>query len=114
MVSIWASEAEVALAQMATDEKSNEITAIPKLLELITLDRSVVPIDAMGCQREIAQKIVEGSGDSILALKQNQSELYEDVKLLKQEERSGMRIRRKRRRAGWEHAFLLRMLGLAE
>jgi len=82
MVSVWASEAEVALAQLATDEKSNEITAISKLLELITLERSVVTIDAMGCQREIAKKIVEGSGDYILALKQNQSELYEDVKLL--------------------------------
>ena len=82
MVSVWASNAELALAQCATDQKSNEITAIPHLLDLITLHGAVVTIDAMGCQREIASKIVDEGGDYILAVKANQPELHEDLKLL--------------------------------
>ena len=82
MVSVWASKAELALGQIATDQKSNEITAIPRLLELITLHGAVVTIDAMGCQRDIAEKIVKGGGDYILAVKDNQPELHEDLKLL--------------------------------
>ena len=82
MVSVWASKAELALAQLRTDAKSNEITVIPKLLELITLHGAVVTIDAIGCQRDIAQKILDGNGDYLLAVKENQPSLHEDVKLL--------------------------------
>jgi predicted transposase YbfD/YdcC len=82
MVSVWASKANMALGQVATDAKSNEITAIPKLLELITLHGAVVTIDAMGCQRAIAAKIIEGGGNYILAVKDNQPTLHEEIKLL--------------------------------
>lgn len=82
MVSVWASKAELALAQLRTSAKSNEITAIPKLLDLITLHGAVITIDAIGCQRDIAQKILDGNGDYILALKDNQPSLHEEVKLL--------------------------------
>lgn len=82
MVSVWVSKADMALGQIATDAKSNEITAIPKLLDLIALHGAVVTIDAMGCQRDIADKIVGGGGDYILAVKDNQPTLHEEVKLL--------------------------------
>ena len=82
MVSVWASKAELALTQLRTDAKSNEITAIPRLLELITLHGAVITIDAMGCQRDIAEKIIAGGGDYLLAVKENQPTLHEDVKLL--------------------------------
>jgi predicted transposase YbfD/YdcC len=70
------------LGQIATEEKSNEITAIPRLLNLVALHGAVVTIDAMGCQRNIAQQIVAGEGDYILAIKDNQPTLREEVKLL--------------------------------
>jgi predicted transposase YbfD/YdcC len=76
-VSIWASELGLTLAQVATEEKSNEITAIPQALELVDLKGAIVTIDAMGTQTAIAQQIVEGQGDYILALKGNQETLYE-------------------------------------
>ena len=82
MVSVWASKAELALAQVRTDAKSNEITAIPRLLELVTLHGAVVTIDAIGCQRDIAAKIVANGGDYLLAVKDNQPTLHEDIKLL--------------------------------
>lgn len=82
MVSAWASKTELALGQITTDAKSNEITAIPKLLDLISLHGAVVTIDAMGCQRDIAKKIVEQGGDYILAVKDNHKTLHEDLKLL--------------------------------
>lgn len=82
MVSVWASKAELALAQISTDVKSNEITAIPRLLDLITLHGAVVTIDAMGCQRDIAAKIIERGADYILAVKDNQPTLHADLKLL--------------------------------
>lgn len=81
MVSAWASENELVFAQLATEAKSNEITAIPKLLELLDLAGVTVTIDAMGCQREIARKITEKGGDYVLALKENQATLYEEAKL---------------------------------
>lgn len=77
LVSAWSTENHLVLAQVATDEKSNEITAIPKLLEVLDLNGAVVTIDAMGCQREIAEKIIECGGDYILALKGNQPTMYE-------------------------------------
>jgi predicted transposase YbfD/YdcC len=82
MVSVWASKAQLTLAQLTTDNKSNEITTIPKLLDLITLHGAVITIDAMGCQTAIAQKILEGGGHYILAVKDNQPTLHEEIKLL--------------------------------
>jgi predicted transposase YbfD/YdcC len=81
MVSAWACENKMVFGQIATDEKSNEITAIPKLLETLVLDGSVVTIDAMGCQKKIAEKIVDGGGDYIFSLKGNHGTLHEEVKL---------------------------------
>lgn len=81
MVSAWASENSVVLGQIKVDDKSNEITAIPQLLDLLEISGCIVTIDAMGCQKEIAKKIVvEKSADYVLALKGNQGHLFEDVK----------------------------------
>jgi len=79
IVSAWASERGITLGQVATDEKSNEITAIPQLLDMIDLEGSVVTIDAAGCQKNIAAQIVQGKGDYVLALKGNQGKLFDDV-----------------------------------
>jgi predicted transposase YbfD/YdcC len=79
LVSAWASEARMTLGQVATDLKSNEITAIPLLLELLDLRGTTVTIDAMGCQKEIASKIVEKEGDYLLALKDNHPTLCQAV-----------------------------------
>jgi predicted transposase YbfD/YdcC len=81
MVSAWAGENKMVFGQIAVDEKSNEITAIPKLLEMLVLDGSVVTIDAMGCQKKIAEKIIDGGGDYIFSLKGNHGTLHEDVRL---------------------------------
>jgi predicted transposase YbfD/YdcC len=77
MVSAWAKGNGVSLGQVKTDEKSNEITAIPALLGLLELRGCIVTIDAMGCQREIAEKIREQGADYVLAVKANQKELHE-------------------------------------
>lgn len=79
MVSAWASSANLVLGQVKVDEKSNEITAIPKLLELLAIAGCVVTIDAMGCQKEIAAQIIDKQADYLLALKGNQKGLFEDV-----------------------------------
>ncbi|HQX53962.1 MAG TPA: ISAs1 family transposase [Planctomycetaceae bacterium] len=79
MVSAWLSEFGLTLGQVATEEKSNEITAIPELLKLIDLKGSVITIDAMGTQVAIAEQIVDGEGDFILALKANQNGLFQQV-----------------------------------
>ena len=79
LVSAWASETRLTLGQIAVDEKSNEITAIPLLLELLDLKGATVTLDAMGCQKEIASKIVAGGGDYVLALKGNQETLRQAV-----------------------------------
>jgi predicted transposase YbfD/YdcC len=79
IVSAWASEEGIALGQVATEEKSNEITAIPQLLEQIELKDSLVTIDAMGCQKDIAQAIVKGGGDFVIAVKDNQPKLHEAI-----------------------------------
>lgn len=81
LVSAFATEARLVLAQVPTAEKSNEITAIPELLKLLDLRGATVSIDAMGCQRDIAQAIVEGGGHYLLGLKGNQGTLHEDVRL---------------------------------
>jgi predicted transposase YbfD/YdcC len=82
MVSAWASDNQLVLGQLKVDEKSNEITAIPALLEMLEIAGCIVTIDAMGCQKEIAQKIIDKEGDYALALKQNQGNLYQAVKEL--------------------------------
>ena len=68
------------LAQRKVDDKPNEITAIPKLLIALELSGTVVTIDAMGCQREIAEKIVDKKADYILAVKENQGNLFAEIK----------------------------------
>jgi predicted transposase YbfD/YdcC len=80
LVSAWAVENRLVLAQLATEEKSNEITAIPLLLQQLALDGCIVTIDAMGAQTKIAAQIVEQEGEYALALKDNQGNLYEEVK----------------------------------
>jgi predicted transposase YbfD/YdcC len=81
LVSAWAVGCRLLLGQVATDEKSNEITAVPKLLEMISLKGAIVTADALNCQRTIAAKVVEKGGDYVLALKGNQGTLFEDVRL---------------------------------
>lgn len=79
MVSAWCSGNNMVLGQVKTDEKSNEITAIPTLLELLVLEGAIVTIDAMGCQSEIAEQIVARQADYVLAVKQNQGHLQDDI-----------------------------------
>jgi predicted transposase YbfD/YdcC len=80
LVSAWAVENRLVLAQMATEEKSNEITAIPLLLEQLALQGCIVTIDAMGTQTKIAAQIIEQDGDYALALKDNQGNVFDEVK----------------------------------
>jgi predicted transposase YbfD/YdcC len=75
IVSAWASEEGIALGQVAIDAKSNEITAIPQLLEQIDLNGTLITIDAMGCQKEIVKQVVQGGGDCVIAVKDNQPKL---------------------------------------
>lgn len=79
MVSAWASENQMVLGQVKVDEKSNEITAIPELLEMLEVAGCIVTIDAMGCQTDIAAKIIEKEADYVLSVKGNQGNLYEDI-----------------------------------
>ena len=79
LVSVWATQANLTLGQVAVDTKSNEITAIPKLLELLDLHGALVTIDAMGCQKQIARQITEAGGDYVLTVKDNQPHLLEDI-----------------------------------
>lgn len=81
VVSAFSHEFGLVLGQYACEEKSNEITAIPKLLEMLEIEGCVVTIDAMGTQKEIAKKIIEKGADYCLSLKENQPELFEDIKL---------------------------------
>jgi predicted transposase YbfD/YdcC len=80
MVSAWATANHLVLGQVKVDDKSNEITAIPKLLQVLEIAGCIVTIDAIGCQTEIAQAIVDLDADYVLAVKENQGHLYEDVK----------------------------------
>lgn len=79
LVSAWASEHHLSLGQVAVDAKSNEITAIPQLLEMLDLQGAFVTIDAMGCQKEIAAKILERGGHYLLTVKENQTNLLHDI-----------------------------------
>ena len=82
MVSAWASANRLVLGQVKVDEKSNEITAIPQLLEALEVAGCIVTIDAMGCQTNIAEQIIDREAEYVLALKENQGHLYEDVEHL--------------------------------
>jgi predicted transposase YbfD/YdcC len=79
MVSAWASTNHLTLGQCKVDDKSNEITAIPELLKVLALNGCIVTIDAMGCQKEIAKTILDQQADYVLALKENQEQLYQDT-----------------------------------
>lgn len=81
VVSAFSYEFGLVMGQLACEEKSNEITAIPKLLEMLEVNGCIITIDAMGTQKEIAEKIVEKGADYILSLKENQKTLYNDIKL---------------------------------
>jgi predicted transposase YbfD/YdcC len=82
MVSAWCDANQMVLGQVATEEKSNEIKAIPRLLKLIDIDKAVVTVDAMGCQKQIARTIVDEGGDYVLQLKGNQGGLHEETEAL--------------------------------
>lgn len=80
MVSAWCNENNMVLGQVKTDDKSNEITAIPELLNLLDIKGCTITIDAMGCQTNIAAKIIEKEADYLLAVKGNQGHLLDDIK----------------------------------
>ena len=80
LVSAWASANTLTLGQVKTDRKSNEITAIPRLLELLELSGCIVTIDAMRCRKEIARGILDRGVDYLLAVKENQGRLHQDVR----------------------------------
>lgn len=80
MVSAWANQNNLVLGQVRVNEKSNEITAIPKLLETLLIEGNIITIDAMGTQTNIANKIIENGADYILSVKENQKQLFEEIK----------------------------------
>ena len=80
-VSAWLSDSGLVVGQVKTEEKSNEITAIPELLQLLDIRGATVTIDAMGCQRSIAETIIDGGGEYVLAVKENQPTLLEDIRI---------------------------------
>ena len=88
MVSAFAARQRLVLGQVKVAEKSNEIIAIPKLLDMLSIEGAIITIDAMGCQRDIAQKIIEKKADYVLALKGNQGSLREDVELFATEQKA--------------------------
>jgi len=88
MVSAFAARQRIVLGQVKVNEKSNEIVAIPALLDMMSIEGAVVTIDAMGCQRDIAAKIVEKKADYIVALKGNQGTLREDVEIFVDEQKA--------------------------
>jgi predicted transposase YbfD/YdcC len=80
LVNAWSNSNQMILGQVKTEDKSNEITAIPTLLDLLELEGAIITIDAMGCQTAIAEKIVDSKADYVLAVKENQKFLYDDIK----------------------------------
>lgn len=87
MVSAFAARQRLVLGQVKVAEKSNEIVAIPKLLDMLAIKDAIVTIDAIGCQREIAKKVIDKNADYVLALKCNQGTLHEDVELFANEQK---------------------------
>jgi predicted transposase YbfD/YdcC len=92
MISAFASEIGIVLGQLKVEDKSNEITAIPKLLDILDIEGATVTIDSMGCQSKIAEKIVEKKAHYVLGLKGNQSSLHNDVELLFKDKPSKMKF----------------------
>lgn len=90
MVGAFSAEMGIALGQVKTEDKSNEITAIPELLNALLLKNCIITLDAMGCQKAIVEKIVEKGGDYVISLKGNQGSLHDDVKLFLETEQSSM------------------------
>jgi predicted transposase YbfD/YdcC len=88
MVSAFAARQRLVLGQVKVAEKSNEIVAIPKLLNMLAIEGAIITIDAMGCQRDIAQKLIDKKADYVLALKGNQGSLLEDVELFVNEQKA--------------------------
>jgi predicted transposase YbfD/YdcC len=88
MVSAFAARQRMVLGQVKVAEKSNEIIAIPKLLDMLAIEGAIITIDAMGCQRDIAQKVLDKKADYVLALKGNQGSLREDVELFATEQKA--------------------------
>jgi predicted transposase YbfD/YdcC len=80
MVSAWGCAQRLVLGQVATDAKSNEITAVPHLLKLLSLEGCIVTVDALNCQRDIAQQVIDQNGSYVMALKGNQGTLHDDVR----------------------------------
>ena len=80
IVTAWSSSHQLVLGQKKVDKKSNEVTAIPQLIEMLEIAGSVITIDAMGCQKDITSLIIKKKGDYVLALKGNQKLLYQAVK----------------------------------
>ncbi len=81
LVNAWAAEQRLVLGQLAVDGKSNEITAVPKLLEMLALPGMVVTADAMHCQRQLSRQVLDQGAAYVLALKGNQESLHDDVRL---------------------------------
>ena len=79
LVNVWATQANLCLGLAACDADSNEITAIPRLLDLLDLEGALVTLDAAGCQKKIAQQVLDGGGDYLLVVKENQEKLYEEI-----------------------------------
>src|SRR5262249_7087860 len=79
LVNVWATQANLCLGVVACEEDSNEIAAIPRLLELLDLEGALVTIDAAGCQKKIAEQVVAAGGDYLLVVKENQGKLYDEI-----------------------------------
>lgn len=92
MVSAWSDANNLILGNCTVDDKSNEITAIPKLLEILDLSDCIITIDAMGCQKEIAEKIIEKKAHYILAVKENQPGLLDDIKEAFEQQKDGISV----------------------
>lgn len=104
IVSAWSSSHQLVLGQKKVNKKSNEVTAIPALLEMLEIAGSIITIDALGCQKEIAALIIKKKGDYLLALKGNQKLLYKDVK-------DWFELARKEEFAGREHSYYQQIEG---
>ena len=104
IVSAWSASHQLVLGQKKVNKKSNEVTAIPALLELLEMEESIITIDAMGCQKEIAALIIKKKGDYLLALKGNQNLLHKDVK-------NWFKLARKEEFAGREHSYYQQIEG---
>lgn len=89
MVSAWASEICLVLGQIKTDDKSNEITAIPELIKILSLEGAIVTTDAMGCQKKITQAVVDENADYVIQVKDNQQRLHKDIALFFQDPANG-------------------------